>query len=121
MTPNEFKAWFEGFVEAVTDCPTKKQWKRIVERVGEIDGVPVTVHHYHDRYWPSVQPYYGYWQPAVAPFKTDWSTITCGASLGENQASIQGACGQTEAAPVTWDSSAAMRDLGKADYLSSQG
>ena len=39
MTPQEFKAWFEGFTEAFTGCPTKAQWTRIKARVAEIDGM----------------------------------------------------------------------------------
>ena len=30
MTPSEFKAWFEGFTEAVPGVPTKAQWARLV-------------------------------------------------------------------------------------------
>lgn len=55
MTPAEFKAWFDGFTEAFTGCPTKAQWGRIKDRVSEIDGKPVTervyVDRYIDRYW----------------------------------------------------------------------
>ncbi len=36
MTPIEFKAWFEGFTEAMDKLPTAKQWARIKERVSEI-------------------------------------------------------------------------------------
>ena len=62
MTPREFKAWFDGFTEAFTGCPTKAQWARIKERVAEIDGNPVTERVYIDRYWASLSlnPYYGY-------------------------------------------------------------
>jgi len=34
MTPNEFKAWFDGFTEAFEGrIPTKAQWGRIKDRV----------------------------------------------------------------------------------------
>jgi hypothetical protein len=64
MTLQEFKAWFDGFTENVTDKgPTLKQWKRVKERVGEIDGVGVTERVYIDRYF---QPYrYYYSSPTI--------------------------------------------------------
>lgn len=57
MTPQEFKAWFEGFTEAFAGVPTKAQWARVKERVAEIDGKPITERIYVDRYLPS----YPYW------------------------------------------------------------
>lgn len=62
MTPQEFKAWFDGFTEALTGCPNKAQWTRIKERVAEIDGRPVTERVYVDRYWPSQYPRGFGWQ-----------------------------------------------------------
>ncbi|RTL71804.1 MAG: hypothetical protein EKK41_08030 [Hyphomicrobiales bacterium] len=61
MKLDEFKAWFEGFTESMERAPTAKQWKRIKERVAEIDGAPVTERIYLDRYWPVVQPLYQPW------------------------------------------------------------
>lgn len=54
MTPSEFKAWFDGFTEAFTGCPTKAQWARIKDRVAEIDGKPITERQprRHERSWP---------------------------------------------------------------------
>jgi hypothetical protein len=52
MTPREFKAWFDGFTEAFSGCPTKAQWARIKERVAEIDEQVVTERIYLDRYYP---------------------------------------------------------------------
>jgi hypothetical protein len=55
MTPQEFKAWFEGYTEALDDIPTAKQWKRIRTRVAEIDGcIPTMRAVSWDRYWPYV-------------------------------------------------------------------
>ncbi len=52
MTPQEFKAWFDGFTEAFGEkLPTQKQWKRIKERVSEIDGNAITERVFIDRYW----------------------------------------------------------------------
>src|SRR6202012_3582867 len=58
MTPLEFKAWFEGYTEAVEKVPTRKQWERIMARVAEIDGKVTTHTVFYDRYWPPA-PYYG--------------------------------------------------------------
>lgn len=33
MTPQEFKAWFEGFTEAMEGPPTAAQWDRIQQKV----------------------------------------------------------------------------------------
>ena len=59
MTPNEFKAWFDGFTEAFDGkIPTKAQWTRIQARVADIDGKKVTEYVYRDRYLPTyVGPY----------------------------------------------------------------
>ncbi len=63
MTMQEFKAWFEGFTESMSGPPNKKQWERIKERVGQIDGVAITQRIFIDRYWPSHWPSYPhpYW------------------------------------------------------------
>lgn len=59
MTASEFKAWFDGFTEALTGCPTNAQWTRIKARVAEIDGNPVTERVYVDRYGQYRYPYWG--------------------------------------------------------------
>ena len=69
MTLTEFKAWFDGYTENIPKQPTQKQWKRLQERVGEIDGKPITEQVYVDRYWP-----YTWWYPTypgltIAPFQ----------------------------------------------------
>jgi hypothetical protein len=56
MTQSEFKAWFDGFAEALGETPpTATQWARIRDRVKEIDGRPVTYPVYVERY----RPYWG--------------------------------------------------------------
>ena len=42
MTLSEFKAWFAGYAEEMDGPPTPKQWEKIKERVGKIDGTPIT-------------------------------------------------------------------------------
>lgn len=44
MTPQEFKAWFDGYTEALDAAPTEKQWKRIKAQVAKIDNVPLNIH-----------------------------------------------------------------------------
>jgi len=102
MTPTEFKAWFDGFTEAMSGAPNKEQWARIKKRVAEIDGKTVTERVYIDRYWPT----YGHgWQYM--------STYAGGAaSLPQNT--------QTTSGPTMagFNGLTAMNSLGKADFQS---
>lgn len=60
MTLSEFKAWFEGFTEAMDGAPGPKAWKRICERVKEICAEPTPLPQIVREYVP--QRYYGpYW------------------------------------------------------------
>ncbi len=55
MNLPEFKAWFEGFTEAMDGPPGAKAWKRIQERVGAIVPEPTP--------WPViVREYPSYWR-----------------------------------------------------------
>lgn len=65
MTPQEFKAWFDGYSEHIADRPSKKQWDRIVARVAEINGVATTYPVFVDRYWPAFRT--TEWRPMGAP------------------------------------------------------
>lgn len=40
MTSEQFKAWFEGYIEHIEGCPTDAQWRRIKGRVMELDKAP---------------------------------------------------------------------------------
>lgn len=129
MTPNEFKAWFDGFTEAFAGCPTKAQWTRIKERVAEIDGKPVTERVYIDRYLPSV-PYYAYapyWRNTLGQIQTSNCSRAVGAAgLNQSQNMNQGLAqnGQIatnaykQAAAVGFDSAQAMTELGRAEAAS---
>lgn len=80
MTMQEFKAWFDGFTENIGEKqPSVKQWKRIKERVGEIDGVGVTERIYVDRWYT---PYRQYW-PSY------WTNTTAG-MMGSINDSLSG-------------------------------
>lgn len=99
MQLSEFKAWFDGYTEAMTGTPTKAQWARIKERIAEIDGRPITERVFVDRYWPS---YPVYTTPIYSPpnrFYADNSSLGVG----------------TSSAPSVFTSSTAMYCLGKAE------
>lgn len=42
MTPTEFKAWFDGYTEAIGGTPSDAQWERIKERVREMNMAVLT-------------------------------------------------------------------------------
>lgn len=66
MTINEFKAWLEGFSEAMGSSPNVGQWRKIQERLVGVHGGCVCK---HDRWWPSWYTYT--YEPGV-----DWNTTT---------------------------------------------
>lgn len=107
MTPAEFKAWFDGFTEAFSGCPTKAQWTRIKERVAEIDGKPVTERVYVDRYWQ----YYNHANPS-------WVYLSNTSRLGSNLALSTAGNAANEGAGLGYNSLAAMNALGRADAQS---
>lgn len=82
MTPQEFKAWFDGFTEALDGVPTVTQWDRIKARVAEIDGKPVTERIYLDRYLPALPTY------PVYPYRPYWSAVGTGVSNGLGNISL---------------------------------
>jgi len=110
MTNKEFKAWFEGFTEALSGTPTKAQWARIKERVAEIDGNPVTEQIYVDRYWPAYNgPYYyrPYWM------QTTGGSVSVGAISGTSLTN----CNNALNAVVPFNSTQAMYAAGKAEAI----
>ncbi len=119
MTPQEFKAWFDGFTEAMQGLPNESQWKKIQERVGQIDGKPVSYPVYVDRYWP-VAPR----RPWEAPY---WYTAMSSGGLSvkandiDEKLSVYSAtldCTGSDGAKVAFEQHRlpAMRALGKADF-----
>ena len=108
MKQNEFKAWFDGFTEAMGGkVPTKAQWTRIKERVAEIDGHPVTERIFIDRYWPT----YTYIQPYIHPYSVT-PTVACGyKSTMTNTDTVYNYATSANA----FNSTTAMYALGKAD------
>lgn len=112
MTPNEFKAWFDGFTEAFAGCPTKVQWTRIKARVAEIDGKRVTETVYIDRY---VRPY-PYWQ-YLGHGVCSGST---GNAIGSNKTESYSwsAAGKIGSGGASFNSLQAMTDLGRVEAQS---
>jgi hypothetical protein len=115
MTPQEFKAWFEGFTEAFAGVPTKAQWARVKERVGEIDGKPVTERIYLDRYWNYPRPYWDNY-PHWTTFNTTCGSVgtATSANLAATGTSYKTAISQVGHAS-NFDSGSAMLALGRAD------
>lgn len=78
----EFKAWFEGFTEDMTETPNAKQWKRIKARVKQVDGTATTERVFIDRYWHWYEPYF------TQPYWTNGSlTMTTAPQQFSNNAS----------------------------------
>jgi hypothetical protein len=104
MTPNEFKAWFDGFTEAFEGrIPTKAQWGRIKDRVAEIDGKAVTERVYVDRYWP----------PHLRlPY---WTTYTTAEIPANSHTMSSPNAGSQYSNALSFNSSQAMAELGRAE------
>ena len=80
MKINEFKAWLEGFEEAISGSPTKAQWTKIKTRLQSVDGsADITV----------IEKYKDYpWDP-YNPLKPYWSTaIPCGTTLTTSSTNV---------------------------------
>jgi hypothetical protein len=110
MTPQEFKAWFEGFTEAFDRLPTKAQWARVKERVAEIDGKPVTERIYLDRYlhYPTYpRPYWWGGLGASGGAGCGSTTTYCASNSTSQPAAAYSAAG--------FNSATAMAALGRAD------
>lgn len=116
MTPNEFKAWFDGFTEAFAGrIPTKAQWGRIKDRLAEIDGKPTTHTVYVDRY---VRQYPYYPRPYLGDGTCGW--IVGVASTSNIPQNAQGMAAnnisnQIGSGGPAFNSLQAMTDLGRAE------
>lgn len=112
MTPQEFKAWFDGFTEAIDKAPTQKQWDKIKERVSEIDGRQTSYPIYVDRY---VRPAYPHWYPYGISPMCNISGLGVVTTNSTQFASGSPARGVQPSANNSFDSLTAMNALGKAD------
>lgn len=113
MTLAEFKAWFEGFSETMEAAPNEKQWERIKARVAEINGTVTTYPVFVDRYVPPYRPWYvgTPLNPIIYGANTSLD-VKSTVSLGSDQ------IGATYSEQPVFNASAAMMDLGKAEYRS---
>lgn len=110
MTLQEFKAWFEGYTESLDSTPNEKQWKRIRDRVKEIDGALTTHTVFVDRYRyvPSIPQY-------TFPWPYYGGAVVCGnnympvATSAQNPESVSNCF-------ATFDASRAFASLGMNDY-----
>jgi hypothetical protein len=111
MTPKEFKAWFEGFTEAMEGMPTEAQWTKVKARVAQIDGNPTSYPVYVDRYWQRPRPY---WE------SPHWITLQANssgaASYSVSQPRATLSCSAKDIAEPPFDSQAALFAAGKADF-----
>ena len=62
MTLNEFRAWFDGFSEAIGDAPTPEQWAKIKAKLAQARD-PVVV----PSVWPRVPTQYPSTSPTQYP------------------------------------------------------
>lgn len=116
MTPQEFKAWFDGFTEAFDRLPTKAQWARVKERVAEIDGKPVTERMFVDRYlgpYPTI--YQATWPCYYRNYGIMGSTGLAGGATITNMGQGQFSGAKALPAANIFNSSQAMTALGRAE------
>lgn len=113
MTPQEFKAWFEGFTEAMDGQPTPSQWEKVKLRVSQIDGRPVSYPIYLDRYWSRPVPY--------PRWPETWCASNSGTALSASSVETLLNCASPsdDVGRITaeqFDPLPAMKALGLADY-----
>lgn len=122
MTPKEFKAWFDGFTEAMEGMPSEAQWQKIKARVAEIDGTPVSYPVFVDRYWPRRLPYWwNYeWNDNLQPYRI-WGASMSGGStpLGKEQVTLSCRSPNDGIGAVNFESTKALYAAGRADFEAS--
>ncbi len=119
MTPQEFKAWFDGFTENCDGPPNEKQWDRIKAKVADINGTPVSYPVYVDRHWSRPYPYFYSVTPNYsggALCVTNTAGLQQASNMGAPNAdnSQFGNLGQRSASN-NFDSTAAMYAAGRVD------
>ena len=90
MTISEFRAWLEGFEEAIDGAPTQKQWKKIKQRLDSVRAdAPVTIpspfviERYPRPWWPPGIVWTTSGSTSTNPVKTD-ITWNANASVESN-------------------------------------
>jgi hypothetical protein len=51
MTISEFKAWLDGFTDAMGDAPTPEQWTKIKAKMAQLREAPVVQQQINPRAW----------------------------------------------------------------------
>lgn len=62
MTLSEFKAWLDGFSDAMGDAPTPEQWAKIKAKLAQVQAAP----HFNvgsPKFVPSLPPSFGPYPP----------------------------------------------------------
>jgi hypothetical protein len=80
MTLAEFKAWMDGFNEAVGDAPTPEQWQRITEKLATVhEPLPVLPQlPFGPPSYPTLPNIIGpYWSPTIPTHVPRFGEITC--------------------------------------------
>ena len=71
MTINEFRAWLDGFKEAIGEAPTPEQWSRVLDKMATVRE-PLNI-------GPNLPNIIGpYWSPTIPPNVPMWPSVTCG-------------------------------------------
>lgn len=108
MNLSEFKAWFEGFTEAMDGPPGPKAWKRIQERVKEIRAEPTPFPQIIREYVPRY-PYWPYWSGGLQVSNTSMNI------LNDNHDSVCNSLSQQMAAMTAQSTDDAFRLIGRSD------
>lgn len=95
MMINEFRAWLDGFKEAVGDAPTPEQWAKVLAKLGEVHE-PVDLRPFLAPATPPMTlpllPYGPVWVgDRTAPFMPSWPSVTCGGTSAGLPGWLQGA------------------------------
>lgn len=82
MTINEFRAWLDGFREAVGEAPTPEQWAKVLAKLGEVRE-PMSI----SPNLPNIiSPYRS---PSIPPNVPNWPAVTCGSITAPNEPNIR--------------------------------
>ena len=84
MTINEFRAWLDGFKEAVGDAPTPDQWAKVLAKLGEVREPMSISPNLPNIIGPNLPNIIGpYWSPSIPPNVPNWPAVTCGGTSAE--------------------------------------
>ncbi len=94
MTVSEFKAWLDGFKEAIGEAPTPDQWQRVLEKMATVsENVPLLpMPHYPS---PLISPVWCGPNQSQTVAPRDWQTYN--AACAVTQAMVNGTpCGPSD-------------------------